>query len=61
MLPRVTPIAMSYAASITVSLIVVFGIVFPALVMGLLSVAGAIADGERRQNDAYEEQITARK
>lgn len=61
MLRDVTPIAMSYAATVTITLIVVFGIVFPVLVQGLLGVAGSIAAGEKRQNDDYEEQITARK
>lgn len=61
MLRGVTPIAMSYAATVTITLIVVFGIVFPVLVQGLLGVAGSIAAGEKRQNDDYEEQITARK
>jgi len=62
MLPPVTQIfAISYAAQVTIALIVVFGVVFPAIVQGLLMFAGAIAGGEKRQNDAYEESLTARK
>lgn len=57
-----TPIfALSYAAQVTIALIVVFGVVFPLIVQGLLMFAGAVAGGEKRQNDAYEERITARK
>ncbi len=61
MLRGVTPIAMSYAATVTIALVVVFFVVFPLLVQGLLGVAGSIAAGEKRANDEYEEQITARK
>jgi hypothetical protein len=43
-------IALSEAWSVSISLIVVFGIVFPALVTGLLAFAVAQALAERREN-----------
>ena len=38
----------------TFGIIVVFGVVFPALVQGILAVIAAAVAGERRQNQAYE-------
>jgi hypothetical protein len=53
--------AISYAAQVTIALIVIFFVVFPLLVNALLGVAAGIAKGEQRDNDAYEENITARR
>lgn len=62
MLPPMSGIiAMSYAAKVTIALVVVFFVVFPLLVNGLLGLAGAQAAGEKADNDEYVEKITARK
>jgi hypothetical protein len=62
MLPPVNSIlALDYAWKVSIALIVVFGVVFPLIVQGLLMFAGGVAKGEQAANDAYEEKITARK
>lgn len=38
----------------TFGLIIVFVVLFPALVQGILAVIAALVAGERRQNQAYE-------
>ena len=43
----------SYALSISISLIVIFFVVFPVLAHGLIGMAIASAMGERQQNQAY--------
>jgi hypothetical protein len=42
--------ALDYAAKATIALIAVFGVVFPALVTGLLIFAVAQAAAERQEN-----------
>jgi uncharacterized membrane protein len=42
-----------YALSITISLIVIFFVVFPVLAHGLIGMAVASALGERQQNQAF--------
>ncbi len=54
-------IAMSYAWSVSIALIVVFFVVFPLLANGLIGIAAGVAAGEKRQNEEYEEAVTARK
>jgi len=38
----------------TFGLIIVFGVVFPVLVQGIIAVIAAAVAGERRRNQAYE-------
>jgi hypothetical protein len=42
--------ALSEAWSVTITMILIFGIVFPALVTGLIAFAAAQAVAERKQN-----------
>ena len=39
--------------SATIGIVVVFGVLFPVLVQGILMFIGAQVAGERRQNQAY--------
>jgi hypothetical protein len=45
-----TLIALSYAWKVTIALVALFGIVFPALVTGLIAFAAAQMVAERKQN-----------
>jgi uncharacterized protein (DUF2062 family) len=49
--PMLTLLALSEAWKVSIALIVVFGIVFPALATGLIAFAAAQAAAERRQNN----------
>jgi hypothetical protein len=40
--------------SATIGLILVFMVIFPALVQGIIAVIAALVAGERRQNQEYE-------
>jgi hypothetical protein len=51
-LPRMVLLAMSYALKTTLALGILFGVVFPALVTGLIIFAVAQAMAERQQNQA---------
>jgi hypothetical protein len=56
MLPAVTTIlAFGYATNVTIALIVIFGVVFPALAQGLIAFALAQTAGERAENRRYRE------
>jgi uncharacterized protein (DUF58 family) len=44
-------VALSYAWTVSIALIAIFGIVFPALVTGLIAFAAAQAAAERRENN----------
>jgi hypothetical protein len=46
----VTTLALSEAWQVSIALIVIFGIVFPALVTGLIAFAAAQAMAERKEN-----------
>jgi hypothetical protein len=62
MLPHVTAIiAMSYATKTTIALLATFFVLFPVIVHALLGVAAVVIRGERQENEAYEEQVTARR
>jgi hypothetical protein len=45
-----TLIALSYAWKVTIALVALFGIVFPALVTGLIAFAAAQMVAERKHN-----------
>ena len=46
----VTVLALSYAIKADIGLIAIFGVIFPALVTGLILFAAAQAAAERREN-----------
>lgn len=52
----VLPFALS-AFLATFGLVVVFFVIFPALVQGLIMFAAAVAAGERQENREYEERV----
>ena len=45
-------IALSYGWTVTIALLAVFAVIFPALMTGLIAFAIAQAVGERQQNQA---------
>jgi hypothetical protein len=47
------PVLLASATSDSLALIAVFGVLFPALAMGLIAFAIATALGERRANQEY--------